>query len=115
MALASIKHIYNRNRNLVIHHGLMGSSKNFRSLSKTPAFSNFVSSHLIDARNHGTSPEYSGSSPHTESHTMTDLANDLHEYIQTHQLATAEKRLTLMGHSMGGLALMQYTKLYATP
>ena len=33
----------------------MGSSKNFRNLSKAPAFSNFVNSHLIDARNHGTS------------------------------------------------------------
>lgn len=54
VSLESIKHIFGRKRNLIIHHGLMGSSKNFRSLSKAPSFSKYVNSYLIDARNHGT-------------------------------------------------------------
>jgi hypothetical protein len=54
VALHSLIHDFGRSRNLVIHHGLMGSSKNFRSISKTPAISVYVNSHLVDARNHGT-------------------------------------------------------------
>jgi len=54
VALASIRHNFDRHRNIIIHHGLMGSSKNFRSLSKAPAFSKYANSYLIDARNHGT-------------------------------------------------------------
>lgn len=54
ISLASIKHNYNLKRNIIIHHGLMGSSKNFRSVSKNTAFSKHSNIHLIDARNHGT-------------------------------------------------------------
>lgn len=53
VSLASIKHYFGRKRNIIIHHGLMGSSKNFNSLSKAPAFSQYVNAYLIDARNHG--------------------------------------------------------------
>lgn len=31
----------------------MGSAKNFRSISKNIAFSQYANVHLIDARNHG--------------------------------------------------------------
>jgi pimeloyl-ACP methyl ester carboxylesterase len=48
-----IQHQFNRDRNLLIHHGLMGSAKNFRNISKNIAFSKYVNSYLIDARNHG--------------------------------------------------------------
>jgi hypothetical protein len=53
VSLSSTHHNFNRNRNIIIHHGLMGSSKNFRSISKNIAFSKFANVHLIDARNHG--------------------------------------------------------------
>ena len=53
ISLNYLKHHFNKKRNLVIHHGLMGSAKNFRTLSKNPAFSQHVNSYLIDARNHG--------------------------------------------------------------
>lgn len=55
ISLFSLNHHFGRKRNIIIHHGLMGSSKNFRSISKTPAFSNYCNSYLIDARNHGIS------------------------------------------------------------
>lgn len=53
VALACIKNISQHKRNAIIHHGLMGSAKNFRSLSKYPAFTKYVNTYLIDARNHG--------------------------------------------------------------
>lgn len=55
VSLSYFEHQFGRKRNMVIMHGLMGSAKNFRSLSKTPAFSNYVNSYLVDARNHGKS------------------------------------------------------------
>jgi pimeloyl-ACP methyl ester carboxylesterase len=53
ISLAYIKNDFHKNRNMLIHHGLMGSSKNFKSLSKNGAFANYVNSYLIDCRNHG--------------------------------------------------------------
>jgi hypothetical protein len=53
VSLASTHHNFGRNRNIIIHHGLMGSAKNFRSISKNIAFSKHANVHLIDARNHG--------------------------------------------------------------
>jgi hypothetical protein len=55
ISLNSIKHDFGKKRNIIIHHGLMGSAKNFKSLSKHIAFSKYANSHLIDARNHGKS------------------------------------------------------------
>lgn len=53
IALHSIKHDNNKKRNIIIHHGLMGCAKNFRSISKNLAFSKYANVHLVDARNHG--------------------------------------------------------------
>lgn len=100
VSLLSLKILNGKPRNLLIHHGLMGSSKNFRSIARNQIIANRFNTHLIDARNHG-------DSPHTHSHTISDLADDLLEYITTHGI---KERLTLMGHSMGGLALMEFTK-----
>lgn len=53
VSLHSIKNDFGKKRNIIIHHGLMGSAKNFRSISKNVAFSKYANVHLIDARNHG--------------------------------------------------------------
>lgn len=53
VGLYSLNHNFNRKKNIIIHHGLMGSSKNFKGISKTPAFSNHCNVYLLDARNHG--------------------------------------------------------------
>jgi pimeloyl-ACP methyl ester carboxylesterase len=39
---------------------------------------------------------------------MEDLADDLYDFIHEHKL-TVGNNLTLMGHSMGGMALMKFT------
>lgn len=56
ISLSYIKNNFNRKKDMVIHHGLMGSSKNFKSISKNSQISNHVNSYLIDCRNHGESP-----------------------------------------------------------
>lgn len=103
IALNSIKISGGKGRNLVVHHGLMGSSKNFRTIGRSQTVSKYCNSYLIDARNHG-------DSPHTATHTITDLADDLLEYLQANQLDNPQQKVTLMGHSMGGLVLMEFTK-----
>jgi pimeloyl-ACP methyl ester carboxylesterase len=107
ISLASTKTHLGRKRNLLVHHGLMGSGKNFRTICRSPAIANRCNSHLIDARNHG-------ASPHTPSHTIEELADDLLQYITENGLDDPQQRLTLMGHSMGGLALMDFTKRHAS-
>ena len=40
----TLKHNFNRNRDIIIHHGLMGNAKNFRTISKNPSISNYCNS-----------------------------------------------------------------------
>lgn len=56
ISLSYIKNNFNRKRDMIIHHGLMGSSKNFKTISKNQQISDIVNSYLIDCRNHGDSP-----------------------------------------------------------
>jgi len=80
---------------LVILHGLFGSLDNWFSLSKAFADKHHV--YLVDQRNHG-------QSPHCDSHTYEEMADDLHEFFQEHGLNDA----VLIGHSMGGKTAMRF-------
>jgi pimeloyl-ACP methyl ester carboxylesterase len=104
VALHYITNNFNKARDMVIHHGLMGSCKNFKSISKNQKIADYTNSYLIDCRNHG-------QSPHTASNKISDLADDLHEFVLHHKLHK-NKKLTLMGHSMGAMALMAFTEKY---
>ena len=108
ISLNSQKLLNGKHRNMLIHHGLMGNSKNFRSISRHPVVAESYNSYLIDARNHG-------DSPHTKTHTIQELADDLLKYIRENHLDNPAHKLTLMGHSMGGLALMEFTKRHSAP
>ena len=57
--------------------------------------------HLLDARNHG-------KSPHTDEFGYDNMAMDVREYIQDHNL----KNIVLMGHSMGGKTAMKIALEY---
>jgi len=85
--------IHGKGPALLVLHGLFGSADNWSSLGKRWATGFEV--HLIDLRNHGRSP-------HFLSHTYSDMAQDLVEYLQHHNLASAY----VLGHSMGGKAAM---------
>lgn len=80
-------------RNLIILHGLFGSSKNWFTIAKE--LSNYVNVFTVDLRNHG-------NSPHSEDHRLLDMILDIYEFIEDHHL----KNVILLGHSMGGLVAM---------
>jgi pimeloyl-ACP methyl ester carboxylesterase len=86
-------------RNIVILHGLFGSSKNWTSVGKD--LSGLANVYALDLRNHG-------NSPHTDSHTIPEMAEDLKEFL-------TEKKIDspiLLGHSMGGLVAMYFCLKY---
>jgi pimeloyl-ACP methyl ester carboxylesterase len=78
---------------LVIAHGLFGSARNWGVIARRLADTRDVIA--VDMRNHGASLR-------ADSHSYTDMANDLAEVI-----AAIGKPVDLLGHSMGGKAAMQ--------
>lgn len=84
----------------MILHGLFGSLDNWFSLAK--AFSDKHHVYLVDQRNHG-------QSPHTDTHTYEEMAEDLFGFFQEHNLKDA----VLIGHSMGGKTAMSFAADHA--
>ncbi|KAG5859603.1 hypothetical protein JTB14_037051 [Gonioctena quinquepunctata] len=89
---------------LMIMHGLFGSKSNWNSLCKAYNQKLIPPRKLIalDARNHG-------DSPHNENHTYEHLAADIKaslDQLNIHKSA-------LMGHSMGGRAVMLFALRYS--
>jgi len=81
---------------LVILHGFLGMSDNWKTLGNQYAENGFQV-HLVDQRNHG-------KSFHDEAFNYDILANDLKNYLEYHKL----DQITLIGHSMGGKTAMQF-------
>jgi pimeloyl-ACP methyl ester carboxylesterase len=84
---------------VVILHGLLGSSQNWQRAAK--ALEKKFRMLVLDQRNHG-------SSPHTETHTFADLREDIKHFLDQQRLDKAY----LLGHSMGGLAAMEFAFHY---
>ena len=85
-------------RPIVVLHGLFGSSKNWLSVGKS--LSVFGPVYLLDLRNHG-------ESPHSDSHTLPELAEDLKEFISDN----LNEKPVILGHSMGGLTAIYFSLL----
>ncbi len=85
---------------IIILHGVFGSSDNWYSISKNIAEKGFAV-YALDARNHGQSPR-------SEDFSYEWMAEDLHEFIQDHQLHDA----IIIGHSMGGKTVMHFAMKY---
>ena len=84
---------------LLVFHGLFGMLDNWGSFGKE--MGEFFPVHLIDLRNHGKS-FHSGAMSHD------DLAHDILHYMDHHQIENAN----LLGHSLGGKAVMQFAVKY---
>jgi len=84
---------------LVILHGLLGSSQNWQRAAK--AFEKIFRVLVVDQRNHG-------NSPHAETHTFADLREDVKHFFDQQRLDKAY----LLGHSMGGMAAMEFAFHY---
>lgn len=88
---------------LIIKHGLFGSKFNWNSLSKALLYKLVPPREIIavDCRNHG-------ESPHSISHTYEDLAEDTKVLLNKLNIEKA----SLLGHSMGGRAVMYFALKY---
>ncbi len=80
---------------LLILHGYFGNGDNWKTIANT--LSDTFQVHLIDQRNHGRSF-------HSDDFDYELMVEDLHNYIEDHQL----RKVNLLGHSMGGKTVMLY-------
>jgi esterase len=83
---------------LLILHGLFGSSKNWITNGKTLSKTRRVIA--LDLRNHG-------DSPHSSSHTLSNLVEDLKEVVES-----LKEKPDIIGHSMGGMTAALCSLLY---
>jgi pimeloyl-ACP methyl ester carboxylesterase len=79
---------------VVILHGLLGSSSNWRSIARRLAERHRV--FALDLPNHG-------ESPHVASMSYPSMADDVRAFLDAHGIAAA----TIIGHSMGGKTAMR--------
>lgn len=80
---------------LILLHGLFGSADNWGAVAKH--FSQHYQTISVDLRNHGRSP-------HSDSQTYSDMAEDIIELCNTLNLES----IHLLGHSLGGKTAMQF-------
>jgi len=86
---------YGQGDPIVILHGLFGSSDNW--LTQAKLFSEKYRVYTVDLRNHGLSP-------HDSEFDYKTMVQDLEKFFSDHNLSNA----TLIGHSMGGKAAMNF-------
>ena len=84
---------------LIILHGLFGALDNWQMVARKLA--EHFAVYVIDQRNHG-------ASPHSDVFNYEVMAEDLLEFMATHDLPRAH----LLGHSMGGKTAMQFALLH---
>ena len=87
-------------RPLIILHGLFGSLDNWMTLAKK--WSEDFEVYIVDQRNHG-------QSPHSIDFSYPLMAEDLKELMDHLNLRSA----ILLGHSMGGKTVMEFSMKYA--
>jgi pimeloyl-ACP methyl ester carboxylesterase len=80
---------------VIILHGLLGSSDNWRAISKR--LSQTFKIYSVDLRNHG-------QSPHSNIMTYPAMAEDVRELLEIEKVSTCH----LVGHSLGGKVAMQF-------
>jgi esterase len=79
---------------LIVLHGLLGSSNNWRAICKPLSAQRDV--YALDLRNHGRSP-------HDPNMDLPVMADDILDFIRRQQLAPC----IILGHSLGGKVAMQ--------
>jgi esterase len=90
---------YGNGKPIVILHGLFGSSDNW--LTQAKLLSSEYKVYTVDLRNHG-------QSPHDNEFTYQAMVEDLRELFEELSLSD----VTLIGHSMGGKAAMNFALAY---
>ncbi len=85
---------------LIIIHGFLGMSDNWKSLGSLYATEGFQV-HMLDLRNHG-------KSFHSNEFNYSVMSDDLLEYCQHYNLS----KVAIIGHSMGGKVAMLFATTY---
>jgi esterase len=85
---------------LLIIHGFLGMSDNWKSFGSLYAAEGFQV-HMLDLRNHG-------KSFHSDEFSYQIMANDVLEYCQYYNLSS----VSIIGHSMGGKVAMLFATTY---
>ena len=85
---------------LLIIHGFLGMSDNWKSFGSLYAAEGFQV-HMLDLRNHG-------KSFHSDEFSYEIMVNDVLEYCQHHNLSS----VSIIGHSMGGKVAMLFATTY---
>ncbi len=85
---------------LIIIHGFLGMSDNWKSFGSLYAAEGFQV-HMLDLRNHG-------KSFHSDEFSYAVMANDVLDYCQHHNLSN----ISIIGHSMGGKVAMLLATTY---
>lgn len=80
---------------ILILHGFLASSRNWRTVAKRLAENHRV--YVLDMRNHG-------ASPHAERMDYPVMAEDISKFLDSHGL----QKVHLLGHSMGGKVAMWF-------
>jgi hypothetical protein len=80
-----------KTQRILFLHGLLGAGRNWRTIAMELSHKG-IESHLLDLRNHG-------SSPHSEVTSVKLMADDVLHYIQT-KLPNDGKKPIVLGHSM---------------
>ena len=91
--------ILGKGQPLIILHGYLGMSDNWKTLGAK--FAQKYQVHLIDQRNHGRSF-------HSDEFDLELLVEDLYAYIKNYNL----QNVSLLGHSMGGKVAMLFAVTY---
>ena len=92
--------IVGEGRPLLIIHGFLGMSDNWKSLGSLYAAEGFQV-HMVDLRNHG-------KSFHSDEFNYTVMSKDILEYCKHYNLTN----VSIIGHSMGGKAAMLFATTY---
>jgi len=85
---------------LLILHGFLGMSDNWKSIGQQFATDGFQV-HLLDLRNHGRSF-------HSDEFSYELMAEDVYDYCQANNL----EKINILGHSMGGKTAMLFAALH---
>jgi abhydrolase domain-containing protein 11 len=93
----------NSDSNLIVLHGLFGSKSNWNSLCKAFAAKTSPQRKIfaIDARNHG-------DSTHSVEHNYELMAEDIRQFMEDRSL----QKSAVLGHSMGGRAMIYFALKY---
>jgi pimeloyl-ACP methyl ester carboxylesterase len=102
MKILHSKIIGSGNNHVVILHGLLGMGDNWKSVANKLSNDDSYCIHLIDQRNHG-------KSFHSENINYVLMVDDLHNYLNHHEI----DKCFLIGHSMGGKTAMNFSMLHA--